>query len=122
MTKDIADGINAGEEVALTDGETGEILAVMHVREKYSIDKTLEAEHVYRTTDPKHPGVAKVLSQGDVNLAGSVWVLGEGDYAAHIRSSISGPRNRARCSSNGAGRRSPPSRPAIRCTAATNIW
>ena len=81
-TKDIAGGINPGEEVALADGETGEILAVMQVREKYAIDKTLEAENVYRTTDPKHPGVAKVLEQGDVNLAGLVSVLSEGGYPA----------------------------------------
>ena len=38
----------------------------MEVREKYSIDKKLEAEHVYRTADPKHPGVEKVLAQGEV--------------------------------------------------------
>lgn len=78
--KDIADSINSGEEVALADGETGEILAVMQVREKYSIDRKLEAEHVYRTTDPKHPGVAKVFAQGDVNLAGPVRALSEGEY------------------------------------------
>ena len=81
-TRDIAAGINAGEEVALADGETGEILAIMQVREKYSIDKKLEAENVYRTSDPKHPGVAKVLEQGDVNLAGAVAVLSEGGYPA----------------------------------------
>lgn len=80
VAKDIADSINNGEEVALADGETGEILAVMQVREKYSIDKKLEAEHVYRTTDPKHPGVAKVFAQGEVNLAGPVRVLSEGEY------------------------------------------
>ena len=81
-TRDIAAGINAGEEVALADGETGEILAIMQVREKYSIDKKLEAENVYHTSDPKHPGVAKVLEQGDVNLAGAVAVLSEGGYPA----------------------------------------
>ena len=74
VDKALGDAIHAEEEVALTDGESGEILAVMTVREKYSIDKILEAEHVYRTTDPKHPGVAKVLEQGDVNLAGRVMV------------------------------------------------
>jgi sulfate adenylyltransferase len=78
----IADGIRVGEEVALVDGESGDILAVMQVREKYAIDKKLEAEHVYRTTDPKHPGVAKVLAQGEVNLAGQVMVLSEGEYPA----------------------------------------
>jgi sulfate adenylyltransferase len=80
VKKDLADGIRAEEEVALVDGESGDILAIMQVREKYSIDKQFEAEHVYRTTDPKHPGVAKVLAQGEVNFAGRVMVLGEGEY------------------------------------------
>jgi sulfate adenylyltransferase len=80
VAKELADSIGAEEEVALVDGESGEILAVMEVREKYSIDKKLEAEHVYRTADPKHPGVAKVYAQGEVNLAGPVRVLSEGEY------------------------------------------
>src|SRR5580700_1626916 len=37
-TRDLADSIRAEEEVKLVDGETGEILALMEVREKYSID------------------------------------------------------------------------------------
>jgi sulfate adenylyltransferase len=80
VNKALADSLRAEEEVALTDASSGEILAVMEVREKYAIDKAIEAEHVYRTTDPKHPGVAKLLAQGDVNLAGRVMVLSEGEY------------------------------------------
>jgi sulfate adenylyltransferase len=80
ISHDFAGGVRAEEEVALVDAETREILAVMEVCEKYSIDKKVEAEHVYRTVDPKHPGVAKVLRQGDVNLAGRVTVLSEGEY------------------------------------------
>jgi sulfate adenylyltransferase len=80
VDNDLANSIHAEEEVTLVDAETGDILAVMEVHEKYSIDKKLEAEHVYRTADPKHPGVAKVLQQGDVNLAGPVFVLSEGEY------------------------------------------
>ena len=82
VDKDIADSLHAEEEVTLIDAETAEILAVMEVREKYSIDKRFEAEHVYRTVDPKHPGVAKVLHQGEVNLAGPIQVLSEGEYPA----------------------------------------
>jgi len=78
--KEIADGVAIGEEVALVDRETGTVLALMEITEKYSIDKEFEAQHVYRTTDPKHPGVAKVLGQGEINLAGRVKVLSEGDY------------------------------------------
>lgn len=79
-TKELAAGIKEGQEVALADGETGEIMAVMTVDEKYSIDKDFENQHVYRTTDPKHPGVQKVNEQGPVNLAGRVMALSEGEY------------------------------------------
>ena len=82
IDQDLADSIHAGEEVTLVDAETNDMLGVMQVHEKYSIDKKLEAEHVYRTVDPKHPGVAKVLAQGDVNLAGAIMVLTEGEYPA----------------------------------------
>jgi sulfate adenylyltransferase len=82
VDKNLADSIHAEDEVTLLEAGTGEILAIMHVREKYSLDKRLEAEYVYRTSDPKHPGVAKLFAQGDVNLAGPVMVLSEGEYPA----------------------------------------
>ena len=78
--KALADSIHVEEEVALVDGESGEILAIMEVTEKYVPNKTLECEQVYRTTDPAHPGVQKVLEQGEINLAGRVTCLSEGDY------------------------------------------
>jgi len=80
INKDLADGIRANEQVTLTNAQTGDILASMQVSEKCRIDRQIEAAHVYRTADPKHPGVAKVLDQGDVNLAGRVMVLSEGEY------------------------------------------
>src|SRR5210317_251019 len=57
--KALADSIHVEEEVALVDGESGEILAIMEVTEKYTPDKKLECEHVYRTTETAHPGVRK---------------------------------------------------------------
>lgn len=77
---EIADSIKIGEEVALCDGENGEILATMKVEEKYKIDKDFECSKIFRTTDRKHPGVQKVMYQGEVNLGGSVKVLSEGVY------------------------------------------
>ena len=76
----LAQSLEIGQEIALTDGETGDILAIMEIAEKYSIDKAFECTHVYRTTDPDHPGVQKVLEQGNVNLGGPVRVLSEGEY------------------------------------------
>src|SRR5262245_22148388 len=78
--KEAADRINPGSEIALADSETGEILATMTVREKYSIDKAHECRSVFKTIDPAHPGVKMVMEQGEVNLAGSVKVLSQGGF------------------------------------------
>ncbi len=75
-----ADTITLGEDVALVDSETGEIMGTMTVSEKYSIDKNLECQQVFRTTDPAHPGVKMVMEQGDVNLGGTVKVLSQGEF------------------------------------------
>jgi len=79
-SKEIADQIKVGNEVALTDGETGEILATMSVDEIYAIDKEFECSNVYRTTDAAHPGVQKVMDQGAFNLGGAIRVISEGEY------------------------------------------
>lgn len=78
--QELADSISTGEEVALTDGESGEILGILTVGEKYTIDKALECTKVYGTTDVAHPGVQKVMEQADVNLAGSVRTLSESHF------------------------------------------
>jgi len=75
-----ADSINVGSEVGLYDGESGQLIATMRVDEKYTIDKTHECTTVYKTTDAEHPGVAMVMAQGDVNLAGPVKVLSRGGF------------------------------------------
>lgn len=78
--QDIADGIRISEEVALLDGGSGGILGVLTVGEKYAIDKELECALVFRTTDPAHPGVQKVMEQGPVNVAGRLRALSEGHF------------------------------------------
>ena len=79
-TTDLAQTIDPGTEIALIDGDSGEILATMKVTEKYTADKALECAQVYQTTDAAHPGVQKVLEQGEINLAGPVRCLSEGEY------------------------------------------
>ncbi|GAB4354218.1 MAG: sulfate adenylyltransferase [Candidatus Abyssubacteria bacterium] len=78
--KDVADAIKEGSEVALVDSETGELMGSMKVTEKYTIDKEYECKEVFRTNDLEHPGVAKVMAQADVNLAGPVKVFSESYY------------------------------------------
>jgi len=78
--QELGDAINIGEDVALVDGETGETLGILTVEEKYAIDREFECSHVFRTTDLAHPGVAKVMSQGPVNLGGPLRTLSAGHF------------------------------------------
>ncbi|KPK11291.1 MAG: sulfate adenylyltransferase [Acidithiobacillales bacterium SG8_45] len=78
--KATADSIKDGDEVALINAESDEVMATMTVTEKYSIDKDHECMMVYKTTDDEHPGVKMVKAQGDVNLAGSIKVLSLGGF------------------------------------------
>ena len=79
-TRDVAGNITEGEEIALIDSVSGEIMGTMRVMEKYAIDKALECRTVFLTTEEEHPGVAKVMAQADINLAGPVKVFSEGGY------------------------------------------
>jgi sulfate adenylyltransferase len=78
--RDLADRIAVNETVALVAQDTGEIMGELEVTEKYTIDKAFECQNVFRTVDPKHPGVAKVMEQGEINLGGRVTALSEGTY------------------------------------------
>ncbi len=80
VPREQADRLKDGQEVALIDGETDKLMGSMTVQERYTIDKTYECKQVFKTTDTQHPGVAKVMAQGEVNLAGSVKVFSESYY------------------------------------------
>ncbi len=84
-TQELGDTIDIGEDVALADGETNELLGILTVEEKYAIDRELECSHVFRTTDSAHPGVDKVMRQGPVNLGGLVRTLSEGCFPETYR-------------------------------------
>jgi sulfate adenylyltransferase len=76
-----ADSLREGQEITLVDGDSGAVMATMKVTEKYTIDKAHECMQVYKTTDLEHPGVKMVMEQGEVNLAGPIKVLSQGDFA-----------------------------------------
>ncbi|MCK9379667.1 MAG: sulfate adenylyltransferase [Sulfuritalea sp.] len=78
--KATADSFHTGGDIALIDPDDDSILATMKVTEKYSINKAHECATVYKTTDIEHPGVKMVMEQGDVNLAGPIKVLSQGDF------------------------------------------
>ncbi|MFN4133243.1 MAG: sulfate adenylyltransferase [Candidatus Hadarchaeales archaeon] len=68
----IADELKEGEDVVLNDKE-GVPIAVLHLEEKYTYNKKHMVQNVFRTTDPNHPGVAKVYyNWGNILLGGKI--------------------------------------------------
>ena len=80
VDEEFADSLNAGDEFTLLSADTDEIMATMKVDEKYTIDKKLECQNVYMTTEVEHPGVKMVMDQKAVNIAGPLKVLSESYY------------------------------------------
>jgi sulfate adenylyltransferase len=58
-------------------GERGELLGVLEVAEVFERDRQAEAELVYGTADPEHPGVARVLGSPTRAVAGPVQAVVE---------------------------------------------
>lgn len=85
VTGEQAAQIKEGEQVALVD-QAGTLQAVLTVQEKYTYDKQLEAQKVYRTTEEAHPGVKVLYQQGNVLLGGPVRVVAlQQQVFAHYR-------------------------------------
>ncbi|NMF83022.1 sulfate adenylyltransferase [Nodosilinea sp. P-1105] len=74
VSRAVADPLIEGTLVRLDNAE-GDFIGVLELTEKYTYDKVHEAVQVYRTDDHNHPGVKVVYTQGEVNLAGAVWLL-----------------------------------------------
>jgi sulfate adenylyltransferase len=72
VSETFAAGLRAGSQVALRDGE-GVMLAVLEVSDVWTPDRAAEAQAVFGTTDPSHPGVGYLLERaGPVYLGGTV--------------------------------------------------
>ncbi len=74
VTPEVAEPLEIGSLIRLDDPD-GKFIGVLELTEKYSYDKKLEAENVYRTAEDKHPGVKVLYDQGEINLAGLIWLL-----------------------------------------------
>jgi sulfate adenylyltransferase len=68
----IPDGVRVDDGRLALRGEDGELLGVLEVTEVFERDRAAEAELVYGTTDPEHPGVARVLGAPSRAVAGPV--------------------------------------------------
>ncbi|MGB3637294.1 MAG: sulfate adenylyltransferase [Rivularia sp. (in: cyanobacteria)] len=74
VSEEVAASLKEGSLIRLDD-PNGRMVGVLQLTQKYRYDKTREAIKVYRTDEDKHPGVKVVYEQGEVNLAGPVWLL-----------------------------------------------
>jgi sulfate adenylyltransferase len=68
----IPDGVRVDAGRLALRGERGELLGVLEVAEVFERDRQAEAELVYGTTDPDHPGVARVLGAPTRAVAGPI--------------------------------------------------
>jgi sulfate adenylyltransferase len=67
--------LEAGQSVALRDAE-GFLLAVMHVEDIWPADREGEAEQIYGTLDPSHPGANYLLHKtGSVYVGGKIEIV-----------------------------------------------
>ena len=74
VEEEIANPLKEGSLIRLDD-TNGRFVGVLELTQKYRYDKIHEAVNVYRTDDEAHPGVKVLYNYGDINLAGSVWLL-----------------------------------------------
>ncbi|HEY9674918.1 MAG TPA: sulfate adenylyltransferase [Waterburya sp.] len=78
----VAEPLKEGGLVRLDD-PNGNFIGVLELTQKYRSDKVREAVNVYRTDEEEHPGVKVIYNQGDINLAGPVWLL-QRDHHPHF--------------------------------------
>jgi len=76
VTQAEAGVLKPGEEIALADVD-GRPLAILRLGEVFSVDRAREAEAVFGTADPAHPGAANVLATPPWCLGGGVTLFSE---------------------------------------------
>ena len=74
VSQETADSLKEGTWVRLDDA-SDRFVGVLELTQKYRYNKAHEAINVYKTDETKHPGVKVIYDQGEVNLAGPVWLL-----------------------------------------------
>ncbi|WP_438348998.1 sulfate adenylyltransferase [Paenibacillus sp. FA6] len=63
------------EQVALVGEADGIVYGTLTVESIYVVDQAEEAINVFRTNDPEHPGVRKLMERSSTYLGGSIQVL-----------------------------------------------
>ncbi|GGG04656.1 sulfate adenylyltransferase [Paenibacillus albidus] len=72
---DVAASLTVGDQVSLIGEEDGVIYGLLDVESIYNVDQNVEAQNVFKTTDPEHPGVSKLLARPSTYVGGPITVL-----------------------------------------------
>ncbi len=75
LQEQLAATLQTGEQVALVGEEDGVIYGVLEVRSIYTVDQQREAVNVFKTDDPEHPGVQKLLARPTTYVGGPIQVV-----------------------------------------------
>ena len=70
-----------GQSIRLIDRRTGESTAVLHLEDKYEVDRESVVKRWFGTTDKSHPGVARFVDRGVTLLGGPIEYLGPASIA-----------------------------------------
>ncbi|RLG84550.1 MAG: sulfate adenylyltransferase [Thermoprotei archaeon] len=68
-------GIKEGDDVALIHKDN--IIAIMRIEEIYGWDKREYCRQVYKTLDPRHPGITKTMARKELLIGGPIDLLNE---------------------------------------------
>ena len=71
-----ASALSGASEIGLKDAR-GEVVALLRITDRFVPDQAREAQLVYGTDDPAHPGVAAMKDAGPVYLGGPIEMIGE---------------------------------------------
>ena len=75
VSEGAASDVSEGDDVALS--EEGKLFGVLHVEDKYPLEREAHALNIFKTKDVEHPGVAKTREMGPVLLGGSIDLFDE---------------------------------------------
>lgn len=75
VAKEQAESLEIGEQVALVGEQDGVVYGLLEIGSIYSVDQAEEARKVFKTDDPAHPGVKKLLERSPYYVGGPIQVL-----------------------------------------------
>jgi ATP sulfurylase len=64
-----------GQTIRLIDQRTDETTAILHLEDKYEVNRRGVAERWFGTSDSSHPGVQRFLNRGQTMLAGPIEIV-----------------------------------------------